>query len=209
MVASRPWSSGVDKAGVDDGPPSEIPGGRVSARVGEVDGGHGDVRRWSRGGSPRSKSRGGRGDGGARRRGGRRARERRGAEESGRGGAGAGWWRATALVRGGVGALCPDPDGEGERGVREGASGGASGWRLGFGRVGSGGYAGGEWAGLGARWPAGPRPSGGGCSFPFFLLVLFSVFFILCFLLVSYYFSFSKLPKWHLNRILQIMPLPQ
>ena len=50
---------------------------------------------------------------------------------------------------------------------------------------------------------------GGGCSFPFFLLVLFSVFFILCFLLVSYYFSFSKLPKWHLNSILQIMPLPQ
>ena len=74
------------------------------------------------------------------------------------------------------------------------------GWGLGR----PGGVAG--WAG----WvgPVGPRPRGG-FLFPFFLLVLFSVFFILCFLLVSYYFSFSKLPKWHLNRILQIMPLPQ
>ena len=46
----------------------------------------------------------------------------------------------------------------------------------------------------------GPVGGGGVLLFPFFLL---------CFLLVSYYFSFSKLPKWHLNRILQIMPLPQ
>ena len=43
VVAPRPRSSGVDEAGVDDGPPSEIPDGRVSARAGEVDGGHGEA----------------------------------------------------------------------------------------------------------------------------------------------------------------------
>ena len=47
------------------------------------------------------------------------------------------------------------------------------------------------WAGLAARWPAGPWPSGGGVlSLILFLLVFLSLF---CFNIVSYYFSFSKI----------------
>ena len=65
------------------------------------------------------------------------------------------------------------------------------------------------WAFAQLGWPAGPQMAQwGGCLF-FLVRFVFCFFFILCFLLVSYYFSFSKLPKWHLNRILQIMPLPQ
>ena len=60
------------------------------------------------------------------------------------------------------------------------------------------------WAGPFERLrPAGPLGPGVPSPFSLFLFCLF------CFLLVSFYFSFSKLPKWHLNRILQIMPLPQ
>ena len=146
-------------------------------KEGEDDGDHGDVRRWSRGGSPRSKSRGGRGDGGARRRGGHRARERRGAEESGRGGAGAGWWRATALGSGGgLGPSAPIQTGKGREACgRERVGGGEwvaarvrpSGERgLCRGRVGR----------PGVGWPTGPAgwlagsvgPGVWGVSFSFF-----------------------------------------
>ena len=68
----------------------------------------------------------------------------------------------------------------------------------------------GPMVGGGACGLLGRSPGGkGGFSFSFFLsCFLFSLLYHY-FLLVSYYFSFSKLPEWHLNRILQIMPLPQ
>ena len=122
-----------------------------------------------------------------------------------------------ALGVGGDGVRSPDPIWIGEEGESEWGVGRVGG--LGFGFVGGGdkekwGEAG--WA-CGRKGPAcWAEAQWGGLlpSFFFFFFALFSVFFffyiyILCFLLVSYYFSFSKLPKWHLNRILQIMPLPQ
>ena len=59
------------------------------------------------------------------------------------------------------------------------------------------------WGGRLGRLGRGPVGEAGG-SFP---LLIFICYF--CFLSVSFYFSFSKLPKWHLNRFNKFMPLPQ
>ena len=102
--------------------------------------------------------------------------------EKGRGGVREGRRRRRLVAGNGVGergagrALCPDPDGEGERGVREGASGGVG--RLGFGAWGVMGVA--DWA-----WgrPSWARVQGGFL----FLFLLFSVFFLFIFFSVFIY----------------------